>query len=292
MKYVISNNFALKVLLLLLSRWFLIFRCGKVEDEDNLAIQSQLLDEVKIIQDMENIRIISVKEEIGNLSSGRGKQKIRPLGTELIGGIEYTIVPIPGGSPCTAVQVGGKWRTCCDLKIKNNTGTNINGVVLIGWQVLTGSPEVGRTGGNNTGYDGSGTGWRTTDGVNVDPSANGGWALWMRGINTDGSIFPTTFSQLRRICLQSDTGFSLSLCAGNFREYAGDECHLTAVTDTTQTYLESFLQPGGNNCWLPTSRSGPAPTARYNHTVVWTGSVMIIWGGTDGYYDTGGMYWP
>lgn len=33
--------------------------------------------------------------------------------------------------------------------------------------------------------------------------------------------------------------------------------------------------------WAPTSTTN-APTARYNHTAVWTGSTMIVWAGFDG----------
>lgn len=46
--------------------------------------------------------------------------------------------------------------------------------------------------------------------------------------------------------------------------------------------------------WLATSTTG-APTARSSHTAVWTGSEMIVWGGTDlaqGYFNTGSRYNP
>ena len=46
----------------------------------------------------------------------------------------------------------------------------------------------------------------------------------------------------------------------------------------------SFLNTGGkydpsNDSWTATSTTN-APTARQAHTAVWTGSEMIIWGGT------------
>ena len=44
--------------------------------------------------------------------------------------------------------------------------------------------------------------------------------------------------------------------------------------------------------WTPTSTTN-APAARTNHTAVWTGSEMIIWGGESGsYLNTGGRYNP
>ena len=45
--------------------------------------------------------------------------------------------------------------------------------------------------------------------------------------------------------------------------------------------------------WTPTSTIN-APEARYAHTAEWTGSEMIVWGGTNQtiYLNTGGRYDP
>jgi N-acetylneuraminic acid mutarotase len=43
--------------------------------------------------------------------------------------------------------------------------------------------------------------------------------------------------------------------------------------------------------WTPTSTTG-APQARYEHTAVWTGSRMVVWGGWYPYLATGGRYDP
>ena len=45
--------------------------------------------------------------------------------------------------------------------------------------------------------------------------------------------------------------------------------------------------------WTPTSTTG-APTGRRYHTAVWTGSLMVVWGGTNGseFFNTGGRYDP
>ncbi|HEU5180159.1 MAG TPA: MopE-related protein, partial [Candidatus Polarisedimenticolia bacterium] len=56
----------------------------------------------------------------------------------------------------------------------------------------------------------------------------------------------------------------------------------------------NYLNTGGRydpttDSWLPTSLVG-APSARYGHTAVWTGSQVLIWGGTGG--ATGGRYDP
>jgi hypothetical protein len=59
----------------------------------------------------------------------------------------------------------------------------------------------------------------------------------------------------------------------------------------------------GTDSWVATSLMSP-PTKRYNHTAVWTGNEMIVWGGTGcvdpadpscqamGYLGTGGRYDP
>jgi N-acetylneuraminic acid mutarotase len=48
-----------------------------------------------------------------------------------------------------------------------------------------------------------------------------------------------------------------------------------------------------NDSWMPTSTVN-APIARFKHNAQWTGSEMIIWGGSDGtnYLHTGGRYNP
>src|ERR1700757_3434423 len=48
-----------------------------------------------------------------------------------------------------------------------------------------------------------------------------------------------------------------------------------------------------DDSWTATTTTN-APDARYNHTAVWTGSEMIVWGGTNGvsFLNTGGKYDP
>jgi len=48
--------------------------------------------------------------------------------------------------------------------------------------------------------------------------------------------------------------------------------------------------PGGGELWTPTSLTN-APSARQGHTMVWTGSEMIVWGGAP-ITNTGGRYDP
>jgi N-acetylneuraminic acid mutarotase len=53
------------------------------------------------------------------------------------------------------------------------------------------------------------------------------------------------------------------------------------------------LGPSNQDAWKTTSTVG-APTGRYQHTAVWTGTKMIVWGGYDfvSLFNTGGQYDP
>ena len=54
------------------------------------------------------------------------------------------------------------------------------------------------------------------------------------------------------------------------------------------------LIPGTEGSWTATQTTN-APEARHQHTAVWTGSTMIVWGGLDSAYEpinTGGIYDP
>ena len=57
---------------------------------------------------------------------------------------------------------------------------------------------------------------------------------------------------------------------------------------TISTLVERY-NPVGDS-WTATS-SANAPTARDQHTAVWTGSEMIVWGGDAGFISTGEKYW-
>jgi hypothetical protein len=64
----------------------------------------------------------------------------------------------------------------------------------------------------------------------------------------------------------------------------------------TNYILPGISDPSGGcvgDTWTPTNLTG-SPDARAAHTAVWTGSEMIIWGGTNGsdYFNTGGRYNP
>src|SRR5262249_12469810 len=70
---------------------------------------------------------------------------------------------------------------------------------------------------------------------------------------------------------------------------------VTMAAVSTTYMLPAISSPSVNctdNTWTPTSPTG-APNARIEHTAIWTGAEMIVWGGYNGsYLNTGGRYNP
>ena len=68
--------------------------------------------------------------------------------------------------------------------------------------------------------------------------------------------------------------------------WGGNKSFTTAYTNTGGRYNPI------TDTWIPTSNI-EVPNARQDHTAVWTGSKMMIWGGFDGsYLNTGSLYDP
>jgi hypothetical protein len=68
----------------------------------------------------------------------------------------------------------------------------------------------------------------------------------------------------------------------------------TNIAGTINTNTGSVYNPILDS-WTATSVTGACPSARYGHTAIWTGTDMIIWGGTNGtgtYYQDGAKYNP
>src|SRR5205814_36723 len=71
----------------------------------------------------------------------------------------------------------------------------------------------------------------------------------------------------------------------------------TLIAEATANYTLPTISDGVTGCiddtWTATSTTN-APSPRFVHTAVWTGTEMIIWGGYDGtnYFNTGGRYDP
>jgi N-acetylneuraminic acid mutarotase len=80
------------------------------------------------------------------------------------------------------------------------------------------------------------------------------------------------------------------------RTGAEDEVPEVIAVPSAKYVLPEILDPNGctDDTWTDTSTAN-APSGRINHTAVWTGSEMIVWGGEAGfgnYLNTGGRYDP
>jgi hypothetical protein len=125
-----------------------------------------------------------------------------------------------------------------------------------------------RTGTRMTVWGGQGGGGLLADGGQYDPRSD----LWTP-IPPDGAPAP------RRDHAAVWTGHEMVIWGGDVGGGVG--------TDTGGRFDPAAN--AGAGAWIATSTSG-APSARLGHTVVWTGSRMIVWGG--GSDSSGGQYDP
>ena len=120
----------------------------------------------------------------------------------------------------------------------------------------------------------------------------GGENLTGYGLNTGGRYNPST---------DSWTATSLTNApaarADHTAVWTGSEMIVWGGIYVNQNIGTVFNTGGrynpGTDSWTATSTTN-APSARFQHTAVWTGSEMIVWGGTDGtnLFNTGGEYNP
>ena len=174
------------------------------------------------------------------------------------------------------------------------TGTRM--IVWGGWA----SPFSFDTGGR---YDPVGNSWSATTTIGAPTERFGHTAVWTGSkmivwggccdtdfLNTGGQYDPIGNSWSATTTTGAPTG----------REYH------TAVWTGSKMIVwggyggisPTWFNTGGQydpvgNTWSPTTTAG-APAARDSHTVVWTGSKMIVWGGGDASnrFNTGGQYDP
>jgi len=148
---------------------------------------------------------------------------------------------------------------------------------------------------------------------NIDPSpANYAWSIDRTPPDTNITSKPTdpttsTSASFSFSCTETSCSFECQLDAGAWSACSSPASY-TGLSVASHTFQVRAIDLAGNvdsgpasytwqirqsNSWLPTSTVN-APSARYWHTAVWTGSQMIIWGGIDGsgYLNTGGRYDP
>ena len=156
----------------------------------------------------------------------------------------------------------------------------------------------------NTGgrYNPSTDSWRATSTTNAPSARSFHTAVWTGNemivwgggdvLNTGGRYNPTTNSWRATSTANAPTGREPHTAV-----WTGSEMIVWGGLGCNPDCLP--LNTGGRynpstNSWTATSLTN-APTARWNQTAIWTGSEMIVWGGTSNGnpgLDTGGRYDP
>ncbi|MCF6156615.1 MAG: hypothetical protein E3K36_15580 [Candidatus Brocadia sp.] len=119
----------------------------------------------------------------------------------------------------------------------------------------------------------------------------GGFGSSTGDLNTGGRYDPSTntWSATNTTGVPTARSFHTAVWTGTeMIVWGGIDTNSYSCVNTGGRYDPS------TNTWYTTTTTG-APTVRDEHTAVWTGTVMIVWGGEDyGYYslNTGGRYDP
>ena len=246
-------------------------------------------------------------------STGSGVPTARTRHTAVWTGSEMIIWG--GADDSSRLNTGGRYSPLTDSWRATATGANAPEARVFHTAVWTGSEMIvwGGLGTGNTGgrYDPVTDSWSATSVGAAAPSARQGHtAVWTGSemivwggffndfgrhhfFNTGGRYRPSTDSWVatgtnanvpiaREIPTAVWTGSEMIVWGGIYDDASG----------------RTFLQDSGGrydpatDSWAATSRDANVPAARIDHTAVWTGSEMIVWGGeTDaGRENTGRRY--
>jgi hypothetical protein len=217
-----------------------------------------------------------------------------------------------GGGFETELNTGGRYNPNTDTWLQTSTGENLpsprgrhravwTGTEMIVWGGFTGAFNSVNTGGR---YNPLSNTWLPTSvGANV-PSARYGHTLVWTGTEMIvwGGSGTTFLGTGGRYDPDADTWVATSTAgqapaarAFHSAVWTGDEM----IVWGGQGQGAAYLNTGGRylpslNAWLTISTSGDAPSPRSNHTAIWTGTEMVVWGGAVGsvFLNTGGHYCP
>jgi N-acetylneuraminic acid mutarotase len=211
-----------------------------------------------------------------------------------------------------AGNTGGRYNPVTNTWKRTSTGANVPTPRQDHTAVWTGTEMIVWGGdqmfGVNTGgrYDAATDSWvATSNGAQVPAARSQHAAVWTGtemivwggddgygSINTGGRYVPSTDSST-----PTSTGADVPAArASSGAVWTGTHMIVWGGYDSRSV---TYLNTGGRyspltDSWSPTSTGTDVPAGRYSHTLLWTGSTVIAWGGYTGsnYVDSGGCYDP
>jgi hypothetical protein len=195
------------------------------------------------------------------------------------------------------VATGARYDPIADSWTPTSTGANVPAPRSLHTAVWTGSKMIvwGGSDGNalNTGgrYDPSTDTWSPTSTAAGVPDRRGDHtAVWTgsRMIVWGGDSWPAGWNSGGRYDPVADawspTSMGVNVPSPRYKHTAVWTGSEMIVWGGSSVQFGGFTATGGrydplSDTWVPTFSGGEVPAARYEHTAVWTGSSMIVWGG-------------
>jgi alpha-tubulin suppressor-like RCC1 family protein len=213
----------------------------------------------------------------------------------------------------TSVNTGGRYDPVTDNWTAISTGANVPTGRYLHTAVWTGSRMVVWGGYDSAGtyvntggrYNPAADTWQPTSTTGAPAGRTRHTAVWTGSgmivwggddstgrVNTGGRYDPATDNWVTTSTTGAPTGRY-----GHTAVWTGSRMIVWGGYDSTGTIANTggLYDPAMDN-WTATSTGANVPQGRSEHTAVWTGSRMIVWGGFNGGYSgysrTGGRYDP
>jgi N-acetylneuraminic acid mutarotase len=179
-----------------------------------------------------------------------------------------TVMIVWGGyGSSTTLLSGGRYNPVADSWNVTNSGANVPSARAGHTAVWSGTVMVV--------WGGGASGTPLNSGGRYNPTSNA-WTAVSTGTNAPSARF------------------------SHSAVWSGTEMIIWGGCDSASPGCSASVNTGGRynpstNAWLATSTAAGVPEARINHTAVWTGSKMVVWGGSaalSGYTNAGALYDP
>jgi len=244
-------------------------------------------------------------------SAGAGVPSPRSDHTAMWTGTEMIVWGGRDNGNGPALNTGARYNPSSDAWSATSIGANVPSARSLHTVVWTGSRMVvwGGLGATGSGaiYDPIGNSWIPTSGTVLTPRFAhtavwtgtemivwGGTGDGNHGLNTGGRYNPTTDTWVA-----SSTGATVpSARLAHSTIWTGTEMIVWGGQPTGTPPAPLGLSSGGRytpatDSWIPTAVGAGVPDPRVEHSAVWTGSEMVVWGGSGGtWLNSGARYNP